>query len=48
MLLAAKAPLLAYNSFIEAILALNDCHVHAGHSDTQAGSYQGPLLFAIR
>lgn len=27
-----KAPLLAYNNFVEAIFVLNDCHTHSGHS----------------
>lgn len=30
---AVKAPLLAYNSFVEAVYVLNDCHVHSGHKD---------------
>ncbi|KAF8401464.1 hypothetical protein HHK36_012403 [Tetracentron sinense] len=35
-ILKAKAPLLAYNSFVEAIFVLNDCHAHAGHSESQS------------
>ncbi|XP_008800873.2 condensin-2 complex subunit D3 [Phoenix dactylifera] len=47
-ILKVKAPLLAYNSFIEAILVLNDCHVHAGHSETQGGLHTETQLFSIR
>ncbi|CAH2078950.1 unnamed protein product [Thlaspi arvense] len=32
-ILKVKAPLLAYNSFVEAIYVLNDCHAHTGHSN---------------
>ncbi|KAL6343915.1 hypothetical protein AAG906_027687 [Vitis piasezkii] len=35
-ILKAKAPLLAYNSFVEAIFVLNDCHVHNGGNDSQS------------
>ncbi|XP_066359549.1 condensin-2 complex subunit CAP-D3-like [Miscanthus floridulus] len=49
-ILKAKAPLLAYNSFIEAIYVLNDCTGHGVYSDSQSqGSSDGrPALFAIR
>eukprot|EP00268_Persea_americana_P021801 TRINITY_DN21706_c0_g1_i1.p1 TRINITY_DN21706_c0_g1~~TRINITY_DN21706_c0_g1_i1.p1 ORF type:complete len:1185 (+),score=294.56 TRINITY_DN21706_c0_g1_i1:141-3557(+) len=46
-ILKAKAPLLAYNSFVEAIFVLNDCHAHAGHSESQ-GLQNGRQLFSIR
>lgn len=46
-ILKAKAPLLAYNSFIEAIFVLNNCTGHGGYSESQ-GSDKGPTLFAIR
>ncbi|PIA61371.1 hypothetical protein AQUCO_00300726v1 [Aquilegia coerulea] len=46
-ILKAKAPLLAYNSFVEAIFVLNDCHAHAGHSESQ-GSRTQSRLFSIR
>lgn len=52
---AAKAPLLAYNSFIEAIYVLNDCTGHGGYSESQSqgsqgsqSSDRGQALFAIR
>ncbi|KAL1220525.1 Condensin-2 complex subunit CAP-D3 [Cardamine amara subsp. amara] len=32
-ILKVKAPLLAYNSFVEAIYVLNDCHAHNGHNN---------------
>lgn len=46
-ILKAKAPLLAYNSFVEAIFVLNDCHAHAGHNDSK-GSRTERQLFSIR
>ncbi|KAF9606162.1 hypothetical protein IFM89_023255 [Coptis chinensis] len=46
-ILKAKAPLLAYNSFVEAIFVLNDCHAHAGHSESQ-GSRSQSRIFSIR
>ncbi|XP_010269562.1 PREDICTED: condensin-2 complex subunit D3 [Nelumbo nucifera] len=46
-ILKAKAPLLAYNSFVEAIFVLNDCHAHAGHSESQ-GVRTDSRLFSIR
>nr|AGT16728.1 hypothetical protein SHCRBa_258_H24_R_110 [Saccharum hybrid cultivar R570] len=49
-ILKAKAPLLAYNSFIEAIYVLNDCTEHGVYSDSQSqgSSDRRPALFAIR
>ncbi|WVZ90665.1 hypothetical protein U9M48_036947 [Paspalum notatum var. saurae] len=47
-ILKAKAPLLAYNSFIEAIYVLNDCTGHGVHSESQGSSDRRPALFAIR
>ncbi|KAM3279484.1 hypothetical protein ACQJBY_046701 [Aegilops geniculata] len=54
-ILKAKAPLLAYNSFIEAIYVLNNCTGHGGYSESQSQSSQGSqssdrgqTLFAIR
>lgn len=44
----AKAPLLAYNSFVEAIFVLNDCHAHAGHSGGSHASATESRLFSIR
>ncbi|GFZ08999.1 binding protein [Actinidia rufa] len=44
---AAKAPLLAYNSFVEAIFVLNDCDPHNGHSRSQSSRAEG-RLFSIR
>ncbi|CAI9765857.1 unnamed protein product [Fraxinus pennsylvanica] len=35
-ILKAKAPLLAYNSFVEAIFVLNDCNAHTGRSNAQS------------
>ncbi|KAK9289109.1 hypothetical protein L1049_017582 [Liquidambar formosana] len=46
-ILKAKAPLLAYNSFVEAIFVLNDCPVHNGHSDSKS-SRTVSQLFSIR
>ncbi|XP_040958289.1 condensin-2 complex subunit D3 isoform X3 [Gossypium hirsutum] len=46
-ILKAKAPLLAYNSFIEAIYVLNDCHAHNGHNDSK-NSRTESRLFSIR
>ncbi|KAG9443799.1 hypothetical protein H6P81_015139 [Aristolochia fimbriata] len=46
-ILKAKAPLLAYNSFIEAIFFLNDCRAHSGHSEPK-GAQNGRRLFSIR
>ncbi|KAK1256505.1 hypothetical protein QJS04_geneDACA014733 [Acorus gramineus] len=47
-ILRVKAPLLAYNSFVEAIFVLNDCHAHAGYSEAQGGLHGGSRLFTIR
>ena len=56
-ILKAKAPLLAYNSFIEAIYVLNNCTGHGGYSESQSQSQssqgsqssdRGQTLFAIR
>ncbi|XP_015899874.3 uncharacterized protein LOC107433135 [Ziziphus jujuba] len=46
-ILKVKAPLLAYNSFIEAIFVLNDCHAHNGHSDSHSSNSEN-RLFSIR
>ncbi|CAH8391940.1 unnamed protein product [Eruca vesicaria subsp. sativa] len=35
-ILKVKAPLLAYNSFVEAIYVLNDCHAHSGHNNSDS------------
>lgn len=44
---AVKAPLLAYNSFVEAIYVLNDCRAHSGHNDSKASRAE-TRLFSIR
>ncbi|KAK4855744.1 hypothetical protein QYF36_010402 [Acer negundo] len=46
-ILEAKAPLLAYNSFVEAIFVLNNRHAHTGHNDSK-GSQTQRQLFSIR
>ncbi|KAM0962714.1 uncharacterized protein LOC126606320 [Malus sylvestris] len=46
-ILKVKAPLLGYNSFVEAIFVLNDCHAHNGHSNAQVSRAEG-RLFSIR
>ncbi|RLN27685.1 condensin-2 complex subunit D3 [Panicum miliaceum] len=46
-ILKAKAPLLAYNSFIEAIYVLNDCTGHGAYSESQGSSDRRPALSAI-
>ncbi|KAI3407688.1 Cnd1 domain-containing protein [Psidium guajava] len=46
-ILRAKAPLLAYNSFVEAIFVLNDCHAHSGHCSSQSSQSES-RLFSIR
>ncbi|GAB4851296.1 hypothetical protein Ancab_030592 [Ancistrocladus abbreviatus] len=46
-ILKAKAPLLAYNSFVEAVFVLNDCHPHMGHSNSQ-NSWVESRLFSIK
>uniref|UniRef100_A0A1D1Y9J5 Condensin-2 complex subunit D3 n=1 Tax=Anthurium amnicola TaxID=1678845 RepID=A0A1D1Y9J5_9ARAE len=47
-ILKVKAPLLAYNSFVEAIFVLNDCHAHAGHCENQSPSQNTSRVFSIR
>eukprot|EP01018_Ginkgo_biloba_P014838 Gb_33189 [translate_table: standard] len=47
-ILKTKAPLLAYNSFVEAIFILNDCHAHAGHSELLQTSESERKLFSLR
>ncbi|RDX62737.1 Condensin-2 complex subunit D3, partial [Mucuna pruriens] len=42
-----KSPLLAYNSFVEAVFVLNDCHAHNGHRESH-GSRMESQLFSIR
>lgn len=44
---AVKAPLLAYNSFVEAIFVLNDCNARTGHSSSQSTKNEN-RLFSIR
>lgn len=46
-LFVAKAPLLAYNSFVEAIFVLNDCDAHSGHGRSQSSRSES-RLFSIR
>ncbi|KAH1209126.1 Condensin-2 complex subunit D3 [Glycine max] len=46
-ILKVKSPLLAYNSFVEAVFVLNDCHVHNGHRESQ-GSRKESQIFSIR
>ncbi|KAG5574009.1 hypothetical protein H5410_063775 [Solanum commersonii] len=46
-ILKAKAPLLAYNSFVEAIFVLNDCNAHTGSSNPQ-NSRNENRIFSIR
>ncbi|KAM3755150.1 hypothetical protein ACB098_02G018800 [Castanea mollissima] len=46
-ILKVKAPLLAYNSFVEAIFILNDCDAHNGHTDSQ-GSRVESWIFSNR
>ncbi|XP_023006293.1 condensin-2 complex subunit D3 [Cucurbita maxima] len=46
-ILKVKAPLLAYNSFVEAIYVLNDCRAHSGHNDSKASRAES-RLFSIR
>ncbi|KAJ1407657.1 Condensin complex subunit 1, C-terminal [Sesbania bispinosa] len=42
-----QAPLLAYNSFVEAVYVLNDCHAHNGHRESH-GSRMESQRFSIR
>ncbi|KAJ6430909.1 hypothetical protein OIU84_018420 [Salix udensis] len=46
-ILKVKAPLLAYNSFVEAIFVLNDCDAHNGHCGSKSSQTEN-LLFSIR
>ncbi|KAK4354984.1 hypothetical protein RND71_027178 [Anisodus tanguticus] len=46
-ILKAKAPLLAYNSFVEAMFVLNDCNTHTGSSNPQ-NSRNETRIFSIR
>ncbi|KAL6519821.1 hypothetical protein OROMI_032715 [Orobanche minor] len=46
-ILKAKAPLLAYNSFVESIFVLNDCNAHTGRSNSN-GSRNENRIFSIR
>ncbi|KAL5097981.1 hypothetical protein RYX36_002308 [Vicia faba] len=46
-ILKVKAPLLAYNSFVEAVFVLNDCHAHIGHRES-GESRKDSQLFSIR
>ncbi|CAL1413239.1 unnamed protein product [Linum trigynum] len=43
-ILKVKAPLLAYNSFVEAVFVLNDCNAHTGSKNTRTEDSQ----FSIR
>uniref|UniRef100_A0A1J3GBP0 Condensin-2 complex subunit n=1 Tax=Noccaea caerulescens TaxID=107243 RepID=A0A1J3GBP0_NOCCA len=48
-ILKVKAPLLAYNSFVEAIYVLNDCHAHTGHNNPDSNqSRTKDQAFSIR
>ncbi|KAH7445834.1 hypothetical protein KP509_01G026000 [Ceratopteris richardii] len=47
-ILKTKAPLLAYNSFVETIFILNDCHAHAGHIDMHHVTESERELFSLR
>ena len=44
----AKAPLLAYNSFVETIFVLNDCHAHASHIEMLHTPESERKLFSLR
>ncbi|XP_027119793.1 condensin-2 complex subunit CAP-D3 [Coffea arabica] len=46
-ILKVKAPLLAYNSFVEAIFVLNDCNAHTGRSNPQNSKSENQV-FCIR
>ncbi|KAF3623766.1 hypothetical protein T459_31367 [Capsicum annuum] len=46
-ILKAKAPLLAYNGFVEAMFVLNDCNAHTGSSNPQ-NSRNETRIFSIR
>ncbi|KAF5738722.1 Condensin-2 complex subunit D3 isoform 1 [Tripterygium wilfordii] len=46
-ILKAKAPLLAYNCFVEAVFVLNNCTTHGGHGNSKVSSREN-RLFSIR
>lgn len=46
-LLSAKAPLLAYNSFVEAVFVLNDCDAHVVNNKSHSSKVEN-RLFSIR
>ncbi|XP_059648060.1 uncharacterized protein LOC132294275 [Cornus florida] len=46
-ILKAKAPLLAYNSFVEAIFVLNDCNAHTGNGNSRSSRTES-RIFSIR
>ncbi|XP_073306940.1 condensin-2 complex subunit CAP-D3 [Primulina huaijiensis] len=46
-ILKAKAPLLAYNSFVEAIFVLNDCNAHTGCKNANSSRNEN-RLFTLR
>ncbi|CAA0817502.1 binding [Striga hermonthica] len=46
-ILKAKAPLLAYNSFVESVFVLNDCNAHTGRSNSNSARNEN-RLFSIR
>ncbi|XP_050206637.1 uncharacterized protein LOC126656175 isoform X2 [Mercurialis annua] len=46
-ILKVKAPLLAYNSFVESIYVLNDCVAHNGHNGSKTSRAEN-RLFSIR
>ncbi|XP_051125725.1 uncharacterized protein LOC127247761 [Andrographis paniculata] len=46
-ILKAKAPLLAYNSFVESIFVLNDCNAHTGRSNSNSSRSEN-RLFTLR
>ncbi|CAL0301613.1 unnamed protein product [Lupinus luteus] len=43
-ILKVKAPLLAYNSFVEAVFVLNDCHAHNGHRESLSSRKESQLF----
>ncbi|XP_073125886.1 condensin-2 complex subunit CAP-D3 [Henckelia pumila] len=47
-ILKAKAPLLAYNSFVEAIFVLNDCNAHTGRKNSNSSRNENRLIFTLR
>ncbi|XP_042064167.1 condensin-2 complex subunit D3-like [Salvia splendens] len=46
-ILKAKAPLLAYNSFVESVFVLNDCNAHTGRSNSNSSRNENHI-FTIR